>query len=579
MPPLPSVRTPALAALVTDLRRSPRRRLLEQIDRAEALAADIAPDTDYPIDFLTFRLTGYRPDSRATPSVVSGADLLADLSAIVEHLCSAAHLAHDDLPEGTLDVEQLLDRWSVSRKTLDRARRRGLIARRIKGDTRGRLAFTTAAIESYERRTGPDLERAAGFRRLDAAEHARVLRWAQRYRTRFACSLSAAAERIAGRTGRSHEGVRALLARHDAHERTKPDGLPIFPAPARRDRTARFALLRAARDGAEPAELAELAGAEPRAAQRMIAGLRLEMLRRLDLAGPTSPVFGRDDATTVLLGPDLVRTGLGLAAATPPGKTLREQIDLAQATRPGSADVETARSTALAFLRARAAAALADVRGKTTKGETLDAIETDLRWATRLRAALLRDQFGSIVRSLQEVVGPLDRLGTAETNAVLRVGCSAARRAIDPHPPWRGARLAAAVTLAVARSVPRLNDRSTERPAHADGPAHGRAARRVSADAGPIDPGRLAMTPTEAALLDLDETVRRAWVDHRDRFDPAAHRALGRRHGFDDSGPPLTFNGLGTELGTTRMWAARRVRAAIRDAIGLSRGGDANPKR
>ena len=43
-------------------RFAPRERLLEQIDRAEKLLAEIVPGKLYPFEYLLFRITGYRRD-------------------------------------------------------------------------------------------------------------------------------------------------------------------------------------------------------------------------------------------------------------------------------------------------------------------------------------------------------------------------------------------------------------------------------------------------------------------------------------------------------------------------------------
>ncbi|MEM7754928.1 MAG: hypothetical protein AAF297_04755 [Planctomycetota bacterium] len=565
---LPAVRTPVLAELTAHLARSPKRRLVEQIERAEALAAEITADTEYPTEFLLFRLTGYRDSAAGArlSDVVSGADLIADLSAMVERLSAAARLAPADVPTDAVTLDTLADRWSVSRKTIERFRRRGLVARRVTGEGRGagtRLVFTSASIAAFETRAGDAVRRAATFRRVDDAEEVQILRRARRYRARLGCSLSAAAERLAVRTGRSHEGVRALLLRHDERERAHRGGAPIFPEPVRRDRGSRFALLRRSRDGAEPAELATLAGNDARGAQRLVSGLRLQLLRRIASAGPVSRVFERDDAESVLLGPAIVREGL---SAAPPACTLVEQLATNRDARPGSADDERVRSTAMLFLMWRASRRVAGIDGRVAPAAALDSAETDLRWAWLLQAELLGEQFGAVVRTLEERVGPLDALGTSEAMRLLAAGSRAAARAIGVHSPWRGGRLAAAVTLAVSRSI-----RAASSGASADTGAcregsrdTGRAGRRVSETASAVDLFAMAVGPTASVVLGVDASVRTAW--HRDaaRFGASPHGALGRRMGWRGSGPPETLDAVAAQMGTTRMWVARWSRAAVR---------------
>lgn len=560
---LPLVRVPALAELANTLSRSPRRRLLEQIARAESLASEVDPETKYSTEFLTFRLTGYRGESEAT-EVVSGEALLADLSALVERLCVAAKLQPDDLPDGSIPFDELAEKWSVSRKTIERFRRKGLVARRLAlaGRAKGsRLVFTPGAVDAFRSRAGDAIERAAGFTQLDVSDRAVVLRRAARYRTRFGCSLSAAAARLAVRFGRSHEGVRQLLLSHDEAERAKPNGRPIFPGPRARDRATRFALLRDVRDGAEPADLGALVGSDARSAQRMLVGLRLDLARRLRFDAPASPMFARPEAAAVLLEPDVVRIGL---SAPPVSMPLDEQIETLRRARPGPPEPERSRATAHAFLLWRSNQALGAVKGRSVAVSTLDTIETDLRWAWLLRAALLTDQMSGVVRTLEEVVGPLERLGTTRAFKALHLAADAASRAIMNFQAWRGGRLTAAVTLAVSRSTPRS-------PSGEPSP-QGRAARRVSASAVGLDPTAASSSPALAALLGVDPSVWDAWHTQPDRFSPEAHAALGRRMGWDASGPPLDLDALAKLLGTTRMWAARRVREGIRAGRDVGRG-------
>ncbi|HHN78369.1 MAG TPA: hypothetical protein ENK11_06840, partial [Phycisphaerales bacterium] len=303
-----------MAELADQLRFASRGALLRQIAHAETLAAELEESEQYPEDWIVYRITGHRPEASGAAVTYAGASVLSDLSAFVERLCDAAQLERGDIEGPTIDAVSLCARWRVSRKTVDRARRRGLIARRVRNE-RGRatLVFTERAVEAYERRRGDALERAGRFSRLGPDMEAKIIRRAARYRERFNCSLNRAAVRLAERFGRSHQGIRELLERHDARQREL--GLePIFDE--RPDRSARtmVSALRMARAGAEPSEIAShIFGprADKRRATRLIRQIRARLLMRLELDGPVSRVFLRDDADEVLLAPEAVRTRLG----------------------------------------------------------------------------------------------------------------------------------------------------------------------------------------------------------------------------------------------------------------------------
>ena len=219
MPPLAKCKIPELVDLADQLRFASFEALVRQVQAAESLAGDLVEKERYPVDWLVFRITGHRPES-SREAVFSGREVLADLSALVERLCEAGEFGIADLPEGSVDADALAERWSVSRKTIDRSRRKGLIARRVRNE-RGRasLYFSPASVSAYEARQGDAIEKAGSFSRLSPETEARIIRRAARYRAMFQCTLNQAAVRLAERFGRSHQGVRELLKRHDARAR------------------------------------------------------------------------------------------------------------------------------------------------------------------------------------------------------------------------------------------------------------------------------------------------------------------------------------------------------------------------
>ena len=136
MPPLPRLKLQVLRELERELRFAPPDALRRDIGRVEALISDVSPETAYPDEWVVFRVTGYRREQSSKGATV-GAALLADLAAFLERLCDAAGLTTTELEAAgfdTLSVEGLCGEWKVSRKTLDRWRRRGLRTSAKRGD-------------------------------------------------------------------------------------------------------------------------------------------------------------------------------------------------------------------------------------------------------------------------------------------------------------------------------------------------------------------------------------------------------------------------------------------------------------
>src|SRR5690606_20148253 len=118
----------------------------------------------YAEDWIVRRITGF-PARIDDPRQIVGAALLADLSALAERLSDRAALpAHADT--GTIGIDGLTELWSVSRKTIDRYRRSGLIGRRVR-DANGvvRIVFSPAAVRGFAQKRGPRIDRAGAFSR------------------------------------------------------------------------------------------------------------------------------------------------------------------------------------------------------------------------------------------------------------------------------------------------------------------------------------------------------------------------------------------------------------------------------
>src|SRR5690606_17082842 len=135
---------------------------LSALDTLDTLAERIDPNSACSARWLVHQLTGYTPESDDHDAIFPGDALIADLSALAEHICVELALRDDEVP-GARTVDDLAARWSVTRRTIERYRRQGLVARRVGEGPAARLLFTPAAIESFERRRAPAVQRAGAF--------------------------------------------------------------------------------------------------------------------------------------------------------------------------------------------------------------------------------------------------------------------------------------------------------------------------------------------------------------------------------------------------------------------------------
>jgi len=564
VPRLSAISQPAVEHLAGQLRFAPPDALLRAVERVEELAAEIDESTEYPADWLAFRVTGYRSDRTVSAmNPMRGSALMADLSSLAERLSQGAKVSIDAArSSGMVGVEELSTRWKVSRKTIDRLRRRGLIARRAI-DSRGRaaLVFAPGVIERFEIKRAATLANAGEFTRIDPDTEERIVRRAVKYRRLFGWSLSTAAARLAERFGRSHETMRALLLRQG----------PALALPSRprvkRD-AGREAMLALSR-GEEPREIAARSGVTARGVLRAAALARRSLLVAERKAGhldaSASPMFDHRDADEVILASAPVREGLG-----EPGVT--DLLALLHAAR--QRDVrppheESSRALAYHYLRFAASREIAAVDSQHPSATALDKIETRLRFAACLKAALMRPHLYLVMETLDGLLGappeelPLGMSSVQLVSLVLAAlgGLGEGVDQFEPQRPGRmgAGRLAAPAGLALARVCTRwLKSSGLEG-----------GARQVKRAAGRLLPGvaitdwTLSCAPWQA-WLEPDPRVRAALPG----LDASSRELLETRFGWNGA-PPLTLAEIAKSMRTTVARAAVLERRSLRAVHGI----------
>lgn len=526
MPRLPTLRTSALTDLARQLRFASRDAALRQMERAEALALELleedakvrtagargdSPAAAFPQEWVVFRITGLRAESRMTDGqadmVVRDA-LLSDLGPLVERLSSSAAVGRDALRGEWLTVEDLMARWRMSRTTLERHRRTGLVGRRTAmGRGQERLLFSERVVRVFERARGLGAQGEPRLVRISAADRAGMIEEARALRREHGWTLDRCAKELAGRHQRAKETIRGLLRRHDDRA-----AAPIFderPPLAEHERTiAEHAVAR----GAMVTRTAARVGRTRATVYRVVKGSRVARLRALDLSGPVVPGIDRAEVTAKVLASAAACMNLGSASWADPERLVTE----AKTIGPVAADEERARGAAYALLRARAARAIAALPqrgGKAARGSDLDAIETDLLWASRIKAEMVRRQLPPMIRAVEMQVASeggrtLSGMSAAQRAELLGIALAAVMESADRFDPFKGGRLAAPVAVAIGRAVSAWVKAN---------PAAGSGLALES----PVVPGRAvarASTRSAAAHVVGDDWTRRvnpwqAWLD------------------------------------------------------------------
>ncbi|MFW5652741.1 MAG: hypothetical protein ACOC0P_01745, partial [Planctomycetota bacterium] len=214
----PSFRISAIAELLHQLRYAPAERKRRQMEAAEALLIDVDPETTYPEDFVVWRITSYRPEIDS-PALFTGTGLLADLPTFVERISRELHLTPASYPDReAVPIDVVLTELGISRSTLTRYRKLGLAVHylHLNGDgSKPELIVFRDVLDRFIRQRPERVAKAGGFSRIDAKTKDRIIERARRYERSLGYSLNEAASRLAKKYGRSLEGVRQVLIRHD----------------------------------------------------------------------------------------------------------------------------------------------------------------------------------------------------------------------------------------------------------------------------------------------------------------------------------------------------------------------------
>ncbi len=383
-------RCPPLKDLIAQLLYAPPDKRREQARRAEKLHDEIDTATNYSLEFVKYRITGYR-DEESAHTVMPGEALRPDLRLLIDRLTHSAPLPPED-SEPCESIDELASRLNVSTKTLARWRELGLRWRWMQMDAAAqpRIVVPRSAIEQFHVEHGDRVAHAAKFSQIPEPLKDRIIERARRIARSRQVTPFRIAEHLARRVHRSVETIRLLLEKHD---RQHPEA-PVFAervGPLTSEQ--RREIVHARSMGIPVSVLARRYHKTHSTIRRAIYEQRAQLVGKLEISFIESPTFSRPDAEAVLLRAET------LAALDEPQPSAKAGVpvlldDLPDALRPlfGHAPLtpRDMRSllTRMHYLRWRAAKVRANLdRCEPRLGE-LDRIEQDLAQAASLRERL-----------------------------------------------------------------------------------------------------------------------------------------------------------------------------------------------
>lgn len=265
-----------------------------QIARAEDLLATLEPAKAYPLEFVVFRITDYRPKKTAQ-ELLTGLALQHDLGLLIEQVSASMNLPADALPEPVLSIEDVCEKFNVTSKTIQRWRRKGLSARRfLFPDGRQRVGFLLSSVERF---LASHRQQAAAVNvsHMDQDETAQILRHATRLTAHG--SIDEITRRVARRFARSPLAILHTLRKHDREHPQQAIEPCAQPLPDEQERTA---ILKGWRRGLSLRDLADRFNYPRTAIYRAVLDERIHRLSRRKVRFCDDPLYHQDDAASAI---------------------------------------------------------------------------------------------------------------------------------------------------------------------------------------------------------------------------------------------------------------------------------------
>jgi len=292
-------KNPWVRQLRDDHATAPREQLLARIDAAERLIASVDVNQNYQSGQVLEHLASEEDPILGAARKVRGRDLVHDLRLLVEDLSDVADLPADAMGEQVFTVEELARQFNVSTKTISRWRALGLVSRRLVFDGRKRVGFLRSSVDRFVRNNADRVERGARFSQLTDEQRAEFVDHAKEMAATGAAQAEIA-RRLAERSGRSVETIRAALRQHDV-ENPGDAVFPAFGGPL--TDVQKQNVYQAYRRGASVEKLCSDYNRTKTTIYRVINEVRAQRIMELPLDFIDNPRFARKGADNAILGP------------------------------------------------------------------------------------------------------------------------------------------------------------------------------------------------------------------------------------------------------------------------------------
>lgn len=218
-----TIKSRRLAQLLMQLRFTPEAKRRKQLDAAEKLYTLIDEQKKYPYEFVCFHITGYQPRHDGDQEVLRGRDLLDDLQIFIAKLSGKLATSVEDAHEKVYTIEELAAEFGVATRTINRWRKRGLLARKfVFPDGGHRFGFLESTVETFARDHAELVDHARDFSRMTSQQRQQAIRLARRLAANTTLSRHQIVLRVAEKLGVARETIRYTLEQYEKKHRDRP---------------------------------------------------------------------------------------------------------------------------------------------------------------------------------------------------------------------------------------------------------------------------------------------------------------------------------------------------------------------
>ena len=533
-------RLDSIAQLSRQMDFAPHDVRLAQVDAAESLLHLIDPAKAYPLEFVIYRITEYRPRD-AESDLLTGIALQHDLGLLIERVSDSLDLHASVIAEPVLDINDVCEKFNVTSKTIQRWRRKGLPARRfIFPDGKRRVGFLLSSVERFLARHGEQVAAAANFSQVSEDEKQDMLRRASRLAERCHCCVGEITRRVARSLRRSPLTVLHTIRKHDQEH---PDEA-IFPRASEAISDAdRATIVKGFRKGVTIRALARRFCRSRSAVYRIVLEERAARLAKRKVRFHDDPLYHQDEAERII---DSLLSQQILA------EPAREDVRIPRDLPPYLQDLyrtplltpamERALFLKLNFHKYQFVQARKKLDPERIRNRDLNLLEAHLARAQDVKNQIVRANLRLVVSIARKHLRPGMNLLELVSDGNITL-----MRTVDGFDVHRGHRFSTYATLALmkgfARSVPQM----------------------LSATRGQTSaPEILAAVPDSrndrlnTRVADRDEVHQLL-----SRLDDRERRVLVAHFGLDDHKEPATYDQLADRMGLSR----ERIRQIEQSAL------------